>query len=379
MKRVSKYKIELGIIIPLILLAIISITTIYSASNIIPSSMGNILLKQAIWYIAGFAIAYSIMYIGVDYLLKYAWLFYGIGVVSLILLLLFGTPINDAKCWFALGNVATIQPSEFMKVFLILVLTKVIDNFNNKNSKPTLKDEFHLLLKAFIIAIIPSILTFLQPDTGIVIIYFFITIFMLLIAGIRYRWFTIIFGTILSIGIIFLCLYFFKSDFFINIFGTNFFYRIDRLLDWRSGDGMQLGNAMTAIGSSGFIGFGLKGTPIYFPEAHTDFIFSVFASSFGLVGSILLIGLLIFFDLKIINVGLKSSQNNYKYIIAGIMGMLLYQQIQSIGMNIGLLPITGITLPFISYGGSSLLSYMIIAGIIFNLSNQKLRFWNMKK
>ena len=125
--------------------------------------------------------------------------------------------------------------------------------------------------------------------------------------------------------------------------------------------------------------FWLNKTPIYFPEAHTDFIFSVYASNFGLIGAIMLIGLLVFFDLKIINIGFKSERNTNKYIIAGIIGMLLYQQIQSIGMNIGMLPITGITLPFISYGGSSLLSYMIIAGIIFNLSNETIRYWNTKR
>jgi rod shape determining protein RodA len=142
---------------------------------------------------------------------------------------------------------------------------------------------------------------------------------------------------------------------------------------------MQLGNALTAIGSAGLFGFGLKKTPIYFPEAHTDFIFSVYASNFGLIGAILLIGLLIFFDLKIINVGVKSEKSSYKYVIAGIVGMMLYQQIQSIGMNIGLLPIVGITLPFISYGGSSLLSYMIMAGLIFNLSNLTIRYWNIRE
>ena len=98
-----------------------------------------------------------------------------------------------------------------------------------------------------------------------------------------------------------------------------------------------------------------------------------------MIGSIVLVALLIFFDLKIINIAVKTKKNVYKYVIAGIIGMILYQQIQSIGMNIGLLPIVGITLPFISYGGSSLISYMIIAGIIFNLSNQTIRYWNAKR
>lgn len=379
MKSISKYKVEYEIIIPLIIFFVISIITIYSAGNILPSTQDTAILKQIIWYALGFGTAYFIMYIGVDYLIKYAWLFYGIGVLSLILLLFFGTPINDSKCWFTIGNIATIQPSEFMKVILIVLLARVINDFNEHCPKPTYKEEFNLLIKVFGIVFIPSLLTFLQPDTGIVIIYLFITMTMLLVSGIRYRWFLIIIGIVLILGIAFLSFYFLKSEMFINVLGTNFFYRVDRLLDWQNGDGMQLGNALLAIGSAGLFGFGINKTPIYFPEAHTDFIFSVYASSFGLIGAIILIGLLIFFDLKIINVGLKSGKNSYKYIIAGISGMLLYQQIQSIGMNIGLLPITGITLPFISYGGSSLISYMIMAGIIFNLSNQTIRYWNTKK
>ena len=379
MKNISRYKIEYGIIIPLILLAIISVITIYGATDIIQSNVSNAFIKQTLWYVLGFGVAFIIMFIGTDYLLKYAWIFYVIGVVSLLLLLFIGVPINNARCWFTIGDIATIQPSEFMKIILILILARVINDFNERNSNPTIKDELQLLVKVFIIVFIPSILTFLQPDTGAVIIYLAITFSMLFVSGIRFRWFAIIIGLILVLGLIGLGLYLFKSDLFVKIFGTNFFYRIDRLLDWQAKDGMQLSNALTAIGSAGLFGFGLGNTPIYFPEAHTDFIFSVFASNFGLIGSIVLVALLIFFDLKIINIAVKTKKNVYKYVIAGIIGMILYQQIQSIGMNIGLLPIVGITLPFISYGGSSLLSYMIIAGIIFNLSNQTIRYWNAKR
>ena len=379
MNYISKYKVEVSIIIPLILFGIISVLTIYSANNILPSNLEDIYIKQIIWYILGFGVAYFIMYIGIEVLIKCAWYLYGIGVISLVLLLFFGTPINDAKCWFTFGNMATIQPSEFVKIFLIIIIAKFLNEFNEKYKKPDIKDEFRLLSKVMIIVLIPSILTFLQPDTGAVLIYFFIALVMLFASGIRYRWFAILISIILVFMVIFLGLYFINSDLFIKIFGTNFFYRIDRILDWQNQDGMQLGNALLAIGSAGWFGFGFNNTPIYFPEAHTDFIFSVYASNFGLFGSIILISLLIFFNLKIINIGVRSKENINKYVIAGIIGMLIYQQIQSIGMNIGLLPITGITLPFISYGGSSLISYMIIAGIILNLSNKDLRYWNVKK
>jgi rod shape determining protein RodA len=136
---------------------------------------------------------------------------------------------------------------------------------------------------------------------------------------------------------------------------------------------MQLTNALTAISSAGIFGFGFNHTPIYFPEAHTDFIFSVYASNFGLIGSILLLTLLIYFDLRLVNIAVKSNININKYIMAGILGMLLYQQIQSIGMNLGLLPITGITLPFISYGGSSLIVLMFSSGILLNISKHASR------
>ena len=170
--------------------------------------------------------------------------------------------------------------------------------------------------------------------------------------------------------------YFINTDLFIKIFGSSFFLRVDRLLDWSSGSGYQLENGITAIGSGGLFGYGLNNTPIYFPEPQTDFIFAVFSNNFGFIGSIILIGLITFFDLRLVRLAIESPNNTNKYIISGIIGMLIYQQLQNIGMTIGLMPITGITLPFISYGGSSLLSYMIMAGIIFNVSNENIRYRN---
>ena len=170
-----------------------------------------------------------------------------------------------------------------------------------------------------------------------------------------------------------LAIYFINTDLFIKIFGTSFFLRVDRLLDWSNKSGYQLENGMTAIGSAGLFGFGVNKTPIYFPEPQTDFIFAVYASNFGYIGSLILLILLLCLDLKLINIAVKATNNINKYIISGCVAMLIYQQVQNIGMTFGLLPITGITLPFISYGGSSLLSYMIMLGIIFNISSEEKR------
>lgn len=374
MKKISTYKVDKWLLFILFLFVIVSLITIGSAQNLI--SDNTLIFKQLAWYILGFILAYFIMFIGNDFIYKNIWILYIVGIISLISLLIFATPINNAKCWFVIPGVGNIQPSEFMKIIIIITLGTMIHKFNNDYPQPSIKEEFFFLLKVGFMVLIPSILTFLEPDTGVVLIYLLITVIMLFISGIRYRWFIIAFSTIaLLIGII-LLIYFTNTDLFIKIFGTSFFLRIDRLLDWSNGSGYQLENGITSIGSGGFLGMGINNTPIYFPEPQTDFIFAVYANNFGFLGSLFLIILLTLFDIKLIILAIKNVNLTNKYIISGIVGMLLYQQLQNIGMTFGLMPITGITLPFISYGGSSLLSYMIMIGIIFNISNQNLRYTN---
>ncbi len=376
MKNISKYKVDTGLLIALILFAIISIATIYSAQSLLPSYMHDLALRQLIWYIIGFMIAYFIMFIGNDYIYRNIWVFYGIGIALLLGLLLFATPINDARCWYQVPGIGTIQPSEFMKIILIITLGTMIKDFNNDYNDPSVMEEFQFLIKVGIVVAIPSILTFLQPDTGVVLIYLLITGVMLFISGIRYRWFLIAIGVVALFVAVVLGFYFINQDLFIKVFGTSFFLRVDRLLDWSNKSGYQLENGISAIGSAGLFGNGFNNTPVYFPEPQTDFIFAVFASNFGFVGSAILLSLIVFFDIRLILIAIRSGSDTNKYIIAGIVGMLIYQQLQNIGMTFGLMPITGITLPFISYGGSSLLSYMLIAGIFFNISNEQMRYTN---
>ena len=376
MKNISKYKVDRWILIPMILFAMISILTIYSAQSMLPSYMHDLAFRQLVWYIIGFGLAYFIMFIGNDFIYRNIWILYGIGIVTLTLLLIFGTPINDAKCWFTIPGIGTIQPSAFMKIILIIAIGTLIHDFNENFNNPTLMEEFKFLIKVGIVVLIPSVLTFLQPDTGVVLIYLLITTVMLFVAGIRYRWFLIGFGIIAFVIAVILAIYFISTDLFVDIFGTSFFLRVDRLLDWSNKSGFQLQNGISAIGSGGLFGNGFNHTPVYFPEPQTDFIFAVFGSNFGFIGTLALLSLIVFFDIKLITIAIKNTSNLNKYVISGIVGMLIYQQLQNIGMTFGLMPITGITLPFISYGGSSLLSYMIMAGIFFNISNESLRYTN---
>ena len=372
-----RQKIDLTIVIPIVLFFIISITTIYSAMTYLSPDNGNLALKQAIWYLVGVIIIVILFKLKNDYLYRNAWLLYIIGNILLVSLLLFAPEINNSKCWFVIPYIGSFQPSEFMKIFIMLVLAVMISNFRETTDHPSVKEEFIFILKTLIVVLIPSVLTFLEPDTGAVMIYFIIYFCMMFTSGIRLRWFVIL-GIIIAVilGLVLGC-YFLNEDLFVNIFGTDLYYRFDRILDWQNGSGLQLENALAAIGSAGVFGHGFNQTPIYFPESGTDFIFAVYASNFGLLGAIVLIAIIIFFDTRLINMATKRIASRDKFVLAGIIGMLVFQQVQNIGMTLGLLPITGITLPFISYGGSSLLSYLILVGIILNIGNEKMREYNV--
>lgn len=370
MIKLKKFKFNYQILICLFIFMIISIITIYSAMSYTSSYLGNLALKQLLFYLLGYIIILMIIKISNSTLYQYAWYIYMTNILLLFIVLIIGQPINGSKCWFIIPGIGSIQPSEFMKIGLILSTSVVTSKWIKKlKRKITLKNEFILLIKVFTIFLIPTILTFLEPDTGAIFIYFIIILAILFISPIRKRWFIIGFIILILLLSSFLSIYFFKEDLFTELFGTDLFYRINRLLDWKNGTGMQLENSLTSIGSSNLFGHGFNKTPIYFPESATDFIFAVYASNFGLIGSLFLVLLILYFDISLIRIMKNITNVTDKFILAGITGMLVYQQFQNIGMTLGILPITGITLPFISYGGSSLISYMIIIGIILNIYN----------
>ena len=366
------------ILIPICLLALISILTIYSALTYTSSELGNLALKQGIWYVIGIFLVGFLIHMKNEYLYRHTIFLYILGNILLLGLLLFAEPVNNSRCWFTISGIGSIQPSEFMKIFIMLMLATMIHNFRSDYKNPSVKQEFIFILKTLVIVLIPSILTFLQPDTGAVIIYFVIYFCMMFISGIRIRWFLIALGIMIGLLAFIFGIFFFQQKLFISLFGTNLFYRFERIFNWQSGTGLQLENALAAIGSAGFFGHGFNQTPIYFPESSTDFIFAVYASNFGFLGVALLLGIIIYLDTQIVLLAKRKILDTDKYILAGILGMLLFQQVQNIGMTVGLLPITGITLPFISYGGSSLLSYMILVGIILNISMEKSRHYKYR-
>lgn len=357
----------------LIVFFIISLISIYSANTISVNTNNDVLIKQVIFYILG-----TIVLIGTyrfkNEIIKYRYLWY-IGLnILLLFLLFFGVSVNGSKCWVFIGPFS-FQPSEFMKLNLIIIIASLLSKYELKKKK-SLKNEFILLLKILIIVLVPSILTFLEPDTGVVIIYFLIMITLIITKGINKRWYFIVSIILFLITIIFVTTYFFQRDFLINLLGSNIFYRMDRVLDWTNQHGYQLEKSLVSIGSAGLTGFGFNNIPLYFPEATTDFIFASFSSIFGFMGSLILFVAVIIFDVVLLKVINKKINLTDKYILIGIWVMIFYQQVQNIGMTLGLLPITGITLPFISYGGSSLLSYMFIIGIVLRMISDEKKYIN---
>ncbi len=365
---------SLNIIFSLIIFAIISILSIYTTRIFLKNNFANLYLKQLIFYLIGGIVTIFITYKGFNILKKYHYLIY-IGINLLLFsLLIFGIPINGSKCWFYIGPIS-FQPSELMKISLIITLASIITKYKNSQEK-NMKKEFVLLIKLFILTLIPSLLTFLEPDTGVVIIYFLILLTLIIFANLNKKWYII--GSLLLIFLIgtFFFLYIYEKDLFVNLVGENIFYRLDRIFNWANNSGFQLENSLIAIGSSHILGFGFNKNPVYFPEPQTDFIFATFIANFGFLGGIFLLFIILIFDSSILRLATKKIKLIDKYIILGIFIMLFYGQMQNISMTLGLLPITGIPLPFISYGGSSLISYMFIIGIILNINRNRLKYRN---
>lgn len=358
------------IIICIIFFFMISSLSILSAQKISSSSLENIFIKQIVFYFIGL-ILLIVTYYKKKEIIKYSFWLYLFFNALLLLLLIMNISINGSRCWLIIGPFS-FQPSEFMKIFLIIIIAKILSKFTSKK----LKKEFKMLIIIFILVLIPAILTFLEPDTGVVLIYFIITLSMILYRGINKKWYLFILILLGIINSIILLLLLYKKDLLINFLDNSIFYRLDRLFNWQKQSGYQLENSVITIASSGLFGFGINNIPLYYPEASTDFIFTTFSSIFGFIGNIILFTIIIIFDINILKICNRKIKKTDEYILIGLFSMILYQQIQNISMTIGLLPITGITLPFISYGGSSLLSYMLIAGLILRISHDNRKYIN---
>lgn len=382
--KTKKIHADYGLIFLLLGLSAISLTAIYAALPLLPywRSGIDLIVKQIIWIVIAIALLIGLIWGGVDRLFTGAVVMYWLLMALLVLLLVdkyvldlpLIAPVNGTTAWIALPGLGTIQPSEFMKVILMIMSANIIHRHNEEKRTMTYADDLRLFAKILAIAVPPLVLIVAQPDTGIPIVIVAGLAIMLGISGIRREW--ILYSLIAGVSAIALFLFLFYNfeSVLLNIVGAS--YRLNRIYGWLrtesyiSSYGLQLYQSLLAVGSAGWWGHGLQSVVVNVIEPQNDFIFAVFAQNFGFVGASVLLLLQLLLDLKIANIALKYKKRRERYLVAGVLGMLLVQQIQNMGMIIGLTPITGITLPFVSAGGSSLLSFVPALAILFVMSHR---------
>jgi len=316
---------------------------------------------QIMWMILGLITMYLILIFDYTLIKNYATLIYWAGVIFLFLSdFILGSTTKGATSWIKIGSLG-IQPSEFAKIGMIIMLAKKLDDMDGRINDP--KNLFELIFYAAV----PMILIVIQPDMGMTMVSFFIVLGIFYCIGLDHK---IIVGGITSIALLIVGVW--NSP----IMKPYWKGRLTSFLhpeQYELGYGLQLIQSKLALGSGGILGRGF-GKGIQYnsvPENHTDFIFAVLGEEWGLVGAlvlILLFGILIYRLIKIA----KSSKDVLGTVICvGFISNLLFSIMQNIGMTMGLMPITGITLPFMSYGGSSLLTSFMALGLVLNVGMRK--------
>jgi len=340
----------------------ISLLTIYSASS---SGTGkqDLVLRQAGWFALGFFLIAVVTSVDYRIISALAYPIYGAVVLALGMVLLFGEKISGAQRWIKFGPFS-FQPSELAKIVLILALAKY---FADKK-----KDTVYLsdLIISGILLAIPVGLILKEPDLGMSVLLLPVFAAIVFVAGIDRKYII----ALLILGI------FSMPVMWMNLKD----YQKDRLMAFVQPDSDPLGSgyhviqSKIAIGSGGFSGKGyMNGTQSqlnFLPEQFTDFIFSVFSEEWGFVGSFVLFSIYLTLILKGLAIASKARDKLGRLIAAGVVTVLVVHMFVNIGVTSGIMPVTGLTLPFVSYGGSSIFSISIALGLLLNVSYRRFEF-----
>lgn len=355
-------KIEYTLLISVIIISLLGIVMIYSSSYIWASYKYNdsfkYLKNQSLFFIIGVIIMILASKINYKNYFKYSNKILITCIILLILVLIpgIGSIRNGSRSWFGIGSFG-IQPSEFTKLALIIFTSKYLSN--NPNSMKNFKKG---VLPILFITIVIFGIIMLQPDFGTGTILVMTIIGILFIAGLDIKIF-IKFGILATIGVIGLI-----------VVAP---YRLKRILSfldpWSDplGSGFQIIQSLYSIGPGGLFGLGFGNSiqkHFYLPEPQTDFIFSIISEEFGFIGVIIISILFIIIFYNCLKISIKCTDLFGKYLSFGITFGLIFQTILNLSVVIGLIPVTGVTLPFLSYGGSSLIITMLSIGIILNIS-----------
>ncbi|MDA2963019.1 MAG: rod shape-determining protein RodA [Actinomycetota bacterium] len=321
-------------------------------------------LKRHVINIAiGTLLAYGTTLIDYRLLRAYIPIFWGLGVLGLIIVLIpgLGTSINGARAWISLPGGFQIQPAELAKIAIIVGMSMLLSERSHDSNKPETSD----LLQALVIAAIPVLLIIRQPDMGTAFIISASVITIIAVSGASSRW---------VIGLLILAI---LVAVVATKTGVISQYQLNRLQTFvdptadTQGTGYQLRQARIAIGSGGLIGKGLFNGPQtngrFVPEQQTDFIFTVAGEELGFLGGGLIIFLYLLILMRAFAIARRTSDPFGRLVTTGIIGWFAFQIFENIGMTLGLMPMTGVPLPFISYGGSSMFATLIGFGLLQNV------------
>ena len=321
------------------------------------------LKRQSLWALIGFILLSIIIFIDYHNLERYSKLIYFGAVILLIMVIFSGRTTYGARRWLAIGPF-DFQPSEFAKIALIAFLA----DFLAKN-KPKLDNFFYYLLP-FAYTGLLILLVFMQPDLGTSLVYLAILIIMLFVAGIKLKFLVFTFlAALSSVPVLWTFLKDYQKNRLILFLNPN----LDPL-----GGGYNVIQSRIAIGSGGFLGngifSGLQSQLNFLPAQHTDFIFSVVGEELGFLGVIFLLGLYVIILWRGIKIALEARDLLGSLLAAGAVSFLFFHIVVNIGMAMGMLPATGLPLPFLSYGGSFMISNLMVIGILLNVQLHKIKW-----
>ncbi len=319
--------------------------------------------RQSLWALLGFILLIIIIFIDYHNLERYSKVIYFGAIVLLIMVIISGRTTYGARRWLAIGPF-DFQPSEFAKIALIAFLA----DFLSENKQKL--DNFFYYFLPFAYTGLLILLVFMQPDLGTSLVYLAILIIMLFVAGVKIKFLVFTFlAALSSVPVLWTFLKDYQKNRIILFLNPN----LDPL-----GGGYNVIQSRIAIGSGGFLGngifSGLQSQLNFLPAQHTDFIFSVVGEELGFVGTILLLGLYAVILWRGIKIALEARDLLGSLLAAGAVSFLFFHIVVNIGMAMGMLPATGLPLPFLSYGGSFMISNLMAIGILLNVELNKIKW-----
>ena len=361
MKKKIFKNMEWGILICSVLLLSIGMVALFSATQ---NAEYDEFKKQGMWFLISIPVVIIVMLIDYQTIARLSPFFYGLFIILLVAVF-FTKPINGATSWFQLG-MFSFQPAEFAKVFVIIFVAYILDLLCVRG-----KQEINKLWKLALVvlaAIVPIILIAKQPDYGTALAFVLAMCFMLFVSGIKAKYIVV---AVLIVAVSLPLLYFF-------VLPEHAKKRIEIFLEPEKdarGAGYNIIQSKLAIGAGQLLGMGfMKGNQtqlgFLYPKT-TDFIFAVIGEEFGFIVSSSIIVLYVILITKAVYVAKTAKDDLGSYIAMGIAGMFFFHMVENIGMTIGILPITGIPLPFVSYGGSALLTNFIAIALLLNISGRR--------